>query len=158
VVPLRKQMTVVKFSPSGDRLFAGGSEGQIGTVHFATSELQMFNGEHDGRVKWMEISADGQRLATASADGTARLWDVRMGSPESRVLTNGSTVWDARFGPDSTWFVMAGVDGVEIRDTSTGALRHRLPLKGLIAHLDVSPDGRRVVACSNSGESRVWDA
>jgi WD40 repeat protein len=60
--------------------------------------------------------------------------------------------------PDSSWFVTGGVGAAEIRETATGSLRHRLPFDGLIVHLDVSRDGRRIVACGEFGEACVWDA
>ena len=134
-------------------------EGSVGCVDLLARETQLetLNCEHDGQIRSISSGRNGHILATASVDGTARLWNVRMGSSEPRIFTKGSSVWDVKFSPDSSWFVMTGVDAAEIRDTTTGALRHRLPLKGLINHLDVSPDGRRIVACAGSGESRVWD-
>ena len=156
----RNQVSALTFSPSGERLFIGHLEGSVGSIDLSAMETQLepLNCEHDGLIKSLSFARDGHVLATASADGTARLWDVRMRPPEPRIFTNALSVWDAKFSPDSSWFVMTGTDGAEIRDTTTGALRHRLPLKGLISHLDVSPDGRRIVACAGSGESRVWDA
>jgi WD40 repeat protein len=53
---------------------------------------------------------------------------------------------------------MGGLGGAEIRETTTGMLSHRLVLKGLLTHLNISPDGRRVVAGADSGQCCVWDA
>ena len=154
----RSGISARAFSPSGDRLFVGDLEGSLGCVNLATGELETLNSEHDGRIWFLSFPGNGQRLATASADGTARLWDVRMRSPEPRIWTNGFSTWDAKFSPDSRWFVMTGLGAAEVRETATGALRHRLPLEGLVTHLNFSPDGRRIVACSSWGEARVWDA
>src|SRR6185503_2479009 len=158
VLPMRSRIMELSFSPSGDRLFTGDLEGHFGTVHFATGEWQMFNVEHDGRVSWMGLSADGQRLATTSVDGTAHLWDVRMKPPEPRLYTNGYTVWNATFSPDSRWFVLAGEEAAEIRDAASGALRHRLPMQQFVTHVDFSPDGGRVIAGGDKGATRVWDS
>jgi WD40 repeat protein len=106
----------------------------------------------------MGLSADNQQLATISVDGTARLWDVRMRLPEPRLATSGHIILDARFSPDSRSFVMAAAGGAEIRDAASGELRHRLPMRQLVTRVDFSPDGRRVVAGGDAGESRVWDA
>jgi WD40 repeat protein/serine/threonine protein kinase len=153
------RVSALAFSASGERLFLGDLDGNVACMDLSATESQVepLNCQHDGLIKSLSCERDGHVLATASADGTARLWDVQMGPAEPRIFTNGFSVWDAKFSPDSSWFAMAGVDAVEIRDTTTGALRYRLPLKGLISHLDISPDGRRIVACENQGESRVWD-
>src|SRR5947207_13111390 len=105
---------------------------RLGCVNLATGELETPNSEHDGRIWFLSFPGNGQRLATASADGTARLWDVRMRSPEPRIWTNGTSTWDAKFSPDSRCFVMTGLGAAEVRETATGALRRRLPLEGLV--------------------------
>jgi WD40 repeat protein/serine/threonine protein kinase len=157
VLPRRSRIMELTFSRSGDRLFTGDLEGHLGTVDFATREWPMFNAEHDGRVTWMGLSADAQQLATTSVDGTARLWDVRMKAPEPRLYTNGYSIWNAAFSPDSRLFVIAGMQAAEIRDTASGALLHRLPMNEFVTHVDFSPDGRRVVAGGDLGATRVWD-
>ena len=83
---LRSGISELAFSPSGDRLFV---EGSLGCVNLAAGELETLSGEHDGRIWFLSFPGNGQRLATASADGTARLWDVRIRSPEPRIWTNG---------------------------------------------------------------------
>ncbi len=155
----RSGILALAFSPSGG-LFMGDNEGSVAWVDPASREAKVepLNCEHDGQIRSLSCARNGHLLASASADGTARVWDVRMGSPEPRIFTNEFSSWDAKFSPDSHWFVMAGRGRAEIRETATGALRHRLPLKGLVTHLDISPDGRRIVACASSGEARVWDA
>ena len=51
-------------------MYVGDAEGHLGVVNLATHELHTLNGEHEGRVTWMGLSKDGQRLVTASIDGT----------------------------------------------------------------------------------------
>jgi len=158
LLPTRSMITALCFSKDGQQLFAGDLEGHFGIVDLTTRELRSFNGEHDGRVNWIGLSEDGQRLATASGDGTARLWDVRMKSPEPLVVTNEESIWDAKFSPDSRWFVCTGGRAAEVRDARSASLVHRLPMNQFVTHVDISPDGRRVVGCGNAGESTVWDA
>src|SRR5216117_2313189 len=69
----RSGISALAFSPSGDRLFVGDLEGSLGCVNLATGELETLNSEHDGRIWFLSFPGNGQRLATASADGTARL-------------------------------------------------------------------------------------
>jgi len=115
------------------------------------------DGEHDGRITRMGLSSEGQRLASASTDGTVRLWDVRMKSPDPIVITNGTSIWDVKFSPDSRWFVCSGSGSGQMRDARSGALIKSLPLNQFVTRVDVSPDGRRVVACGEEGRTIVWD-
>src|SRR6185503_10892851 len=57
VLPMRSRVTELAFSRTGDRLFTGDLEGHFGTVQFATGEWRMFNGEHDGKITWLGLSA-----------------------------------------------------------------------------------------------------
>jgi eukaryotic-like serine/threonine-protein kinase len=51
-------------------------------------------------VTWATFSADGQRVVTASQDGTARIWEAETGQPISPPLRHGQAVRFAVFGPD----------------------------------------------------------
>jgi WD40 repeat protein len=81
-----------------------------------------------------------------------------MKSPDPVVITNGESIWDAKFSPDSQWFVCSGTGAVEIRDVRSAALIRRLPMNQFVTRVDISPDGRRVVACGVAGQTTVWDA
>lgn len=66
---------------------------------------------HEGNVEIARWSRDGERVVTASRDGTARVWDARTGQPVTRPLRHRGPVRWADFSPDGGLVVTASDDG-----------------------------------------------
>ncbi|MGH4019986.1 MAG: AAA family ATPase [Pseudonocardiaceae bacterium] len=65
---------------------------------------------HDGSVHAVVFSPDGSRVATASRDGTARVFDAVSGAEQARLAHDGS-VWSVVFSPDGSRVATASGDG-----------------------------------------------
>ena len=115
---------------------------------------------HTGAVQSAVFSPDGARVATASADHTARVWDARYrcaGQPASSA---------------HRWRAIGGVQpgrgargyGVVGQDRTLWHARTGAPVGAPLQHADgvlsavFSPDGARVVTASRDRTARVWDA
>jgi WD40 repeat protein/serine/threonine protein kinase len=115
---------------------------------------------HAASIAAMAFSPDGRRLATAAADGTARLWDVSTGAPLVSPIENVGTVACLAFSPDGLSFVTAGDDGpLKVWDGLNGKasvtqFRHR----GGASHVVFHPDGSRIAASGRARGSILWDA
>jgi serine/threonine protein kinase/WD40 repeat protein len=156
VVPTRSPIGAWCFSQDGRELYVGDAEGHLGILNLRTHQLHALNGQHDGRVTWMGLSNNGQRLATASVDGTVRFWDARMKSPEPLLITNTPGIFIMKLSPDTQWFACNGADGPELHDARSGDLLKNLPLNQPVGFLDVSRDGR-IVAIGSQGRTMAWD-
>ena len=116
---------------------------------------------HESTVNSAAFSPDGKRIVTASADGTARLWDAETGKPVGEPLTGHTGgVLSAAFSPDGKRIVTASADGTaRLWDAETGKPVGE-PLTGHtggVTSAAFSPDGKRIVTAF-SHTARLWDA
>jgi WD40 repeat protein/serine/threonine protein kinase len=104
---------------------------------------------HRGAVTAVAFSSDGQKILTASADGTARLWDTA-GNPIGPVLQHEGPVKVACFGPNGKTILTAGDDRTaRLWDVATGKPIGAPMSNGFeIRVARFSPDGAQVLtAC-----------
>jgi len=114
---------------------------------------------HDGPVWGVAFSPDGRRLATASVDSTARLWDPATGEHLRTLTGHHSTVLGVAFSPDGRRLATASVDKTaRLWDPATG--KHLLTLTGhddMVGGVAFSPDGRLLATASDDKTARLWD-
>src|SRR5581483_8754270 len=66
----------------------------------------------------------GKFLASASADGTVRLWDAGSGGQQRALAGASDWLYSVALSPDGKWTAGAGVDGiVRLWETANGRLR-----------------------------------
>src|SRR5262249_9441271 len=105
----------VRVSPDAKRLAVlwrtpGGFS--AGVYDFSGKELARWPDFHRAHVWSLGFSPDGARLASASDDDTARLWDVATGQPIGAPLRHGrSRLLGAAFRPDGARIVTASGNG-----------------------------------------------
>jgi eukaryotic-like serine/threonine-protein kinase len=152
--PNSRRLALVWQSPGG--LCAG-------VYDFSGREQARLPGFHRAQVWSLVFSPDGTRLASASDDGTARLWDAATGQPMSGPLRHpgNAKVLSAAFRRDGARVVTTSDDGTVCQwDARTGAAveppyeRHA----GEVWTAVYSPDGEWVASAGTDRTIRLWRA
>ncbi|SHN24403.1 WD40 repeat domain-containing protein [Cryptosporangium aurantiacum] len=113
---------------------------------------------HADAVRAVAWSPDGTSVATASRDGTARIWDASTGTV-SRVLAGHDGMVDGiAWSPNGTLIATGGRDTfVRVWDPATGDQITALNCPDFLRAVAWSPDGRTLAASSRDERVRMWE-
>jgi len=162
-------VATMAFSPDGRRLACAGggwlnndADTTVSVIDRAGGPVLRFTA-HRQSIFHIRFSPDGSLLATASADGTARLWNAQTGAEVRplRMDLSFQTIMDVDFSPDGRWLAICGIGfnagPTRIYDVATGQ-----PVRSLEGHalgvmqIKFSPDGTRLATASTDATVRVW--
>ena len=115
---------------------------------------------HDSSVTSVVFSPDGRRLATASWDKTAKIWDAETGKELMTLSGHTNAVNSVVFSPDGRRLATASTDKTaKIWDAETG--KELMTLSGhrnAVNSVAFSPDGRRLATASTDATAKIWNA
>ena len=145
----------VRFSPDGTRLATVNNS--VVRLWDARTGRELFTlSGHTGWVMDIAISPDGKSLASASLDGTVKIWSLEPGQEVVSMAGSGVRTayspngkWLAQETADGDlqlWNAQSGVKGLSLRGNGTGILGFAF-----------SPNGTRIVAGGIDKTAKVWN-
>ena len=108
----------------------------------------------------MIFSADSSRLASASCDGTVRLWDTSDAGQGQCIGVQSRFGWICSIAISADGSRLASTDDatdVWFWDSSTGACIGVPMSHGAVGPMIFSPDGHRLASGFNDGSVGLWD-
>jgi WD40 repeat protein/DNA-binding SARP family transcriptional activator len=146
------------FDPQGRRIAISRGRRSIVVLGIEGRDRTTLEG-HTATVLDVAFNRDGTQLASASNDGTIRLWNPASGKLQRTFRGHRQSVNSVSFSDDGRRLVTAGADGTvriwSLDGRPTVILRGH---EGSVASADLDRSGRRVVSAGQDGTIRVWSA
>ena len=114
---------------------------------------------HSGLIEDLSITVDGQKMLTASADHTVKVWNLQTGLELQTLRGHTDFITGVVVGPDRRRAVSCSHDGtLKVWDIEKGDAL--LTLRGhedWVTCLAVTEDGQIAVSGANDKTLRIWD-
>jgi WD40 repeat protein len=133
--------------------------GIVGRLDKAIPYFQAVMRGHRGPIFKVALSPDGKRLATASSDTTARVWDIETGKEILQLRGHTQGISDVVFSPDGKLIATCAPDNTaSLWDAASGNLIHKLEgYDKPVSIIAFKRDGSLVLTAGQDGTARIWD-
>jgi WD40 repeat protein len=128
--------------------------------HFFTPPRHFTYSGHSDFISAVAWSPDGKRIASASGDHTAQVWNAGDGSHVLTYRGHSLDVLALAWSPDGQYIATGSVDTtVQVWNSTSGAKIYTYRgHKDIVSGLAWSPDGNRIASVSYDGTAQIWDA
>ncbi|XXQ37026.1 CFA20 domain-containing protein [Plasmodiophora brassicae] len=152
-------ITSVSVSEDGLRAIAGCSSGSAGTLDITDSSYRVYLRSHSGAISDVCVSPRLDEFATASSDGTVRIWDIASHQQLYEFLTPVESAICVAYHPQQNQLALGFASGkIRIIDIASTTMiveccQHTGPVRSLV----YTPDGRRLFSASDDRHICAFD-
>jgi len=152
-------LNAVAFSPDGDRILAGTSDGGLQVWRVDDGTQMMVLNVHDFAVTGLDQSPDGQTIATSSVDETVQLRDIETGDALATLYGHKGPVLAVALSDDGGLVASGGVDGtVRVWRRGDGdRLKVYARHQGAVWSVAFAPDGNTLLSGGADGLVLTYD-
>ncbi len=145
----------IAYQPGGTHLAAGLHNGIM--IWDTETQEQVRTLLQAGDINAVAYSHDGTLLATASSEGTIRIWDATENYSEQSLLRMNGQALTLTFSPDDRWLAAGGTSTFAyLWDISLGEEVSRLPHSEAVSSVSFSEDGKLLATVSRK-VVQFWD-
>jgi len=156
---LPERFTAVAFSPDGQGIVVGSSDGVLAMWTPANDEISGFSmGGHIGKINSVAFDSTGERIVTAGEDGRVVVWNSS-GSLITNINAHLTEASGAQFWPvDESVVVSAGGDGrIMLWEAASGLNLRTITTDSAHLTLDLSLDGRLALTGGANAVVSLWE-
>jgi WD40 repeat protein len=155
---VEREVVAVAYSPDGSLFAYGIADGTLVLRSTSSGEALQTLQAHAGSIRDIAFSPDSKRIASASEDGSVRLWQV---SDLSQVaqLQHEPFVKALAFSPDGTWLALGDESGgVALWNREQTAPREFSQAhSGAISSITFNHRGDTLASASRDNTVLLWD-
>jgi serine/threonine protein kinase len=159
-LPHESPVLELAFSLDNKKLVTGSAKGEVTCWRVAAtkqdSPKSIFTVNQDGPIRRIVFHPTESMFATASMDGSTRIWDSETGIVKYGPFENLPMTYDCDISPDGKKIVTSGIAQVDVWDLVAGEKLDSFAMENGTYDVDFV-NNQMIKASDASGSTKIWE-